>query len=418
MKSIIFLSCLLYSLSVDYVLANENGALLERKPQKIEDARPGNIRERIYQRLAKAQQFMSEEKYAESIEILDSLESISQRNSYALAQIYQTKGYVFAQQEDYQKAQEYFRKSLDLKALPLNVSLSTLYSLAQVTVAAENYKGAVPMLQDYIFNREQPNADVHFFYGQVLAQLDYKAESLAQVKKAISLVEAPKETWLRLLAALQFELKQYEAAAITLHKLIEIDSNKKEYWRQLASIYMSEEKEVKALATLELAYKKGFLKDEKDLLQLVQFSIYQGIPYKGAVLLEKALKKGLVNKTSKNFSLLADAWTRAQEVDEALTALEAAAPIAEDGSVYVRQGQLWLEKENWQRASDSLEAGIKKGKLKKAGLAYIALGIAQFKLGKTEQAIDSFAKAQKFDRFKKQAVEWMSHVKQQDSATF
>lgn len=411
------LALLLFSLSLSALISapvcaenTELTALLKRQPNKIEDALPGNMKDRVYQRLAKAQKLMADAKYKDSLDLLDSLEEITKNNAYALAQVHQTRGYVFAQQEQFDKARQYFQKTLDLKALPLSAQLSTLYSLAQVTVAKEDYLGAVPLLQDYLHNRKDPKPDANFFYGQILAQLDAKKESVVEVEKAISLSSAPKESWYRLLAALHYELKNYDKASAALRAVIKINPEKKMYWKQLSSIYISSDKDREALATLELAEKKGFLTEEKDIIQLAQLSIYQGVPYKAGVYLEKGFENNIVAKTDKNFELLADAWIRAQELDKALIALDKAAPLAKNGKIYVRQGQLYLEKEQWSKSELAIRRGIKKGQLKKPGLAYIALGIAQYKMGKKQLAKGSFESAGKYSDQKKQAAEWLSHI--------
>lgn len=385
-------------------------SLLQRKPQKIEDVRPGTLSERDYNRLSRAQQLMAEGNFADSLNILNTLEQSTRRNSYGLAQVYQTIGYVYAQQDDFAKAAEYFQKCLELKALPLHATLNTMYSLAQVNAAREKFLESVPLLQDYLANREPANPDAHFFYGQVLAQLDQKASAIKHVERAIELSSSPNETWYRLLVALYYEAKSYSKAASALTTLLNINPDKKEYWQQLSSIYVATNEDDKALATLEAAHKKGFLIEERDILQLVRLSLFRGIPYKAAVYLETAIDQGIVEKNKKNFELLADSWIRAQEVDRALAALEKAAPLADDGSVYVRQGQLYLEKEEWESSVKSLEAGIKKGGLERPGLAYVAMGIAQYRLGRPKASLEAFRQAQKYPQQKKQATEWINHL--------
>ncbi|MFW7377726.1 MAG: tetratricopeptide repeat protein [Oligoflexus sp.] len=384
--------------------------LLQRKPQKVEDARPGNLSERDYNRLSRAQQMMAEGKFDDALNLLNMLEESTRRDSFGLAQVYQTKGYVYAQNDNFAKAAEYFQKCLDLKALPLQPTLSTMYSLAQVNAAQEKYLEAVPLLQDYLYNRDPPHADAYFFYGQILAQLNARLEAVKQVERAIELNPEPREPWYRLLAALYYEQKNYPKAIVALTSLLNINPDKKEYWQQLSSIYVATNQDDKALATLEVAYKKDFLDEERDLLQLVRLSLFRGVPYKAGVYLEKAIEQGIVEKNKKHYELLADSWIRAQEVDRALAALSLAAPLADDGSVFVRQGQLYLEKEQWQESVKSLEAGIKKGGLSKPGLAYVAMGIAQYRLGRTEASLAAFKQAQKYPQQERQAKEWINHL--------
>ena len=66
-----------------------------------------------------------------------------QSNKFGLAQVYQTKGYVYAQSDRFGRAAEYFQKVVDLNSLPRAPLLNTIYSLAQVYVAEEKYLAAV-----------------------------------------------------------------------------------------------------------------------------------------------------------------------------------------------------------------------------------------------------------------------------------
>ena len=133
------------------VKANSIKELVERKPLKVEGSRTGSVRERALKRLGKAQKLMASERYEESLQVLNSLEESLKSNRFGLSQVYQTKAYVYAQSDRFDKSIEYFEKVLDLKSLPRAPYLSTMYSLAQVYVAQEKYLKAVPLLQDYIF---------------------------------------------------------------------------------------------------------------------------------------------------------------------------------------------------------------------------------------------------------------------------
>lgn len=392
------------------VKANSIKELVERKPLKVEGSRTGSVRERALKRLGKAQKLMASERYEESLQVLNSLEESLKSNRFGLSQVYQTKAYVYAQSDRFDKSIEYFEKVLDLKSLPRAPYLSTMYSLAQVYVAQEKYLKAVPLLQDYIFNKEPKRADAIFFYGQVLAQLKEVKGATEYVEKAIAAAKSPKETWLRLLVALYYEQKIYSKAALVLEQLVKLRPEQTKYWKQLSSVYLSMDQEAKALSVLELAYKNKSLKEEKDLLQLVRLSLYQEVPYKAGRYLEKALAEGKVEKNQKHYELLAESWIQAQELDLGLKALNKAAPLAKTGRIYVRQGQLYLEKEEWQKSISSLKKGLEKGGLKKQGLAHLALGIAYFNAGSKQLALKSFRKATEFPKFAKQAKEWINHA--------
>ena len=221
-----------------------------------------------------------------------------------------------------------------------------------------------------------------------------------------------KKSWLRLLVALYYDQKVYAKAAATLEQLVLIRPGKTKYWKQLSSVYLAMDEEDRALAVLEM----GLLQEQKSYRRKRSSTTSSSIfvsrcSYKAGRYLEKAISAEKVTKTSKNFELLAESWIQAQELDLALNALNKAAPLSKDGRIYVRQGQLYLEKEEWVRSIESLEKGLAKGGLKQIGLAHLALGIAHFNSGSTQLAIESFRKAVKYPKFEKQAKEWLNHIK-------
>ena len=402
-------SSLAYSLSIP--------ELLRRKPQTIEPGRAGNLSERDFNRLGKAQKFMSSEKYDRALELLKSLEQSLRKKPYGQAQVYQTMGYVYAQTDRFAEASKAFEKCLKLKALPIGPTLSTMYSLSQVYVAQEKYLEAVPYVQDYIHNKKQdPKPSSYFFLGQIWAQLKQIGEAIKYVEQAIKLEPEPKESWLRLSVALYYEKKQYPKAATVLEKLVKMNPAKIKYWKQLSSVYVAMGADDKALATMEVAHKHKVVVEEKDLIHLVKLSLFRGIPYKAATYMASGMEDGKIEKTHKNFQILADSYIQAQEMDKALDALGKAAPLSKDGKTFVRQGQIYLEKRNGKSIS-AVKKGISKGGLKKPGMAYLTLGIAQYKAGSTQASLETFRSAMKYPKTKKQAAEWINHLKSETAIT-
>lgn len=400
---------------LEAVYGNESSSiaiqeLLLRQPQAIEGGRAGNLRERALSRLSKAQALMAKEKYDESLNILSGLETSLASNKFGLAQVYQTKAYVYAQTDRFKEAEDFFKKCLNLKGLPKAPSLNTVYSLSQVLVAQEKYLEAVPYIQDYLFSKDPPRPDAYFFYSQVLAQLKQVAAATKNIERALSLEATPKESWLRFAVALYYEQKLYAKAAAALETLVTMTPVKTKYWKQLSSVYLAQNQEMKALAVLEAAHKNKVLKEEKDILQLVRLSLYQGVPYKAAGYLKEALDADIVSKGAKNYEILAESWVQAQELDRALIAFQQAAPLAKDGNLYLRQGQLYLAKENWSASIESLNQSLQKGGLKREGLAHVALGIAYYSAGSKERALGSFRKAMEFPKYKREASEWINHL--------
>lgn len=404
---------LLVSFSTIYAQPSKSIKLLRnRTPQAVESGRVGSLSEPILNRIAKAQSLMAAERYQDALEILDKLEKRMQSNPYALSQVYQTKAYIYAQSDRFDDSVRFFKACLKLKSLPKSPTLDTMYSLAQVLAATDQYQEAIPLVQDYIHSKEPKRSAAIFFLGQLWAQIKQEDLAIKYVVQAINLEQKPQESWMRLLVALYYEAKEYKKSVGLLEKLIKLRPNKVEYWKQLVSVWLALRNEGQALVTLELAYKKGLLEKEQELLQLIQVSLLEGVPYKAARYLEKALERGSIKTTQKNYVLLAESWIRAQELERAAEAMGVAAEKSKDGRLFVRQGQILLERENWKGSIRALKKGLAKGGIKKIDEAYISLGIAFHSSGNSKEALKNF-RSVKSKKFLRQAQSWIKYIQEE-----
>ena len=114
-----------------------------------------------------------------------------------------------------------------------------------------------------------------------------------------------------------YERKKYQEAVKTLETVLQIFPEDKTWWNQLGMFYLLVEDYKKALATLDMAYKQGFLEKESEIKTLASLYSQNDVPYKAAVLLEKHIDSGLVTRDDKNLSSLANAWHAAQHIDKA-----------------------------------------------------------------------------------------------------
>ena len=114
-----------------------------------------------------------------------------------------------------------------------------------------------------------------------------------------------------------YESKKYKDAVETLETVLQIFPEDKTWWTQLGMFYLLVEDYNKSLATLDLAYKQGFLEKESEIKTLASLYSQNEVPYKAAILLEKHIDSGLVTRDDKNLSSLANAWHAAQHIDKA-----------------------------------------------------------------------------------------------------
>jgi tetratricopeptide (TPR) repeat protein len=400
------LVCTLFAVSVSFAAINK---------QDLKNRRAALTSKGTHRRLSRAHGLMAKNKLGDAIEVLNRLMKSTAKRPHEKAQVMQALGFAYAQKENYKKAIQYLQGAIDLGSLPYNPTMSTLYTIAQVHVAQENYGVALKKINEWFALADKPSPDAYVLKATVFAQQKKSKQALELVTKAIDMTDKPKESWLSFAVAMNYQLERYPEAGRLLEKLAGLYPEKAKYWKQLAGVYLNLENNKKALATMELAHKGNYLEQGSEILNLVSLFIYGGIPLKGAKLLDKALKDGTVKKTQRNYEILGDAWAQAEEMDEALVAYAASAKLAKDGRIFAKQGRIYLEQENWKKADKYLTQGLAKGKIKSPQHVHMALGVARFNLKKFDDATASFNDAKKAsEKVAKAANQWIEFVKAED----
>lgn len=367
------------------------------------------LSETIGKRLLRVSELAEEERYAETIEILQPLTQRSRLKKYDRAQVFQTYGYMLAALERYPEAAKALETALSIDYLPDASMQSLKYNLAQLYMASESYTRAIALLEDWMKQEESPSAQAEFLISAAYAQTEQWDRALPHARRCVQLSDEPVEQRLRMLLAVEFQNGNAKESLAVLEQLV-THFPQKTYFMQLAAAYSNQGDESSALAVLELADEQGFLDQEREVLQLVQRYMYNDLPWPAARSLKRGLEAGIVEPTSKNLELYANALLAAREYDKALEPLARAAEAAEDGNLYVRLAQVHLEVENWTEAREALDAAVAKGGLRNPGNANLLRGISNFNDDRLESARAAFNEALAHEQSADNARKWLEQV--------
>jgi tetratricopeptide (TPR) repeat protein len=188
---------------------------------------------------------------------------------------------------------------------------------------------------------------------------------------------------------------------------------KKRYWVQLSLIFGARDNYRHSLAVQQIAYEQGFLTEDKELRRLSRSYLYHDLPYPAARVLEKGLEAGAIEGDAKAYELLANSWIAAREFEKSLPPLQTAAELSDDGDLYVRLGQVYLQREQWGQAAKPLQLAVEKGGLRDLGNAQLLLGIAYYNGERVSQALSSFVRARQHDSTRSAADNWISHIEKE-----
>jgi len=368
------------------------------------------LSERTFKRLTVIHDLMGESKYDEALVLLDKLRPKTRNKKYEYANVMQTYAFAYAAKDQYKKAVTAFRESLSTNALPDIVQLPIRYNMAQLLAAIPNYQESAVSYEEWFSKAENKSTESYVFGATIYAQLNIYSKAVEKIKTAISMSTAPKESWYQLLLAMYYQEKKYILSKDVLETMVSKWPDNKVYWEQLSGIYFTLNENRKALAVQELSNKRGYLNEEKKLMNLVNMYLLESIPYKGAKLLEVSIKKGLIEDSGENLQKLGEAWMVSKENDKALYYLEKAALKQGKGKLYLQIAQLYTDTEKWGKVITTIDQALKTGNLKNPGKAYLLLGMAYYEEGKKQKALTAFREGNKFPKSAKQAKQWINHL--------
>ncbi len=390
--------------------AQGGGLSVEERKRELSTRSSGLVSEAIEKRLSRAQELANSKKYKEAVELLQAYLVKGSVRPSEKALLEQNVGFILAQKGDYKKAIEAMQRALNTKALPMNPTLTTMYAMGQMQVAVEDYAKAIATLEDWRLFVPDMKPEAMVTLATAYSQNGQKAKGLEWVEKAIESSPKPAENWLLFALGLNYEQEKWARCIEYLNLLTAQFPKKSQYWKQLSGVYLNLSQNSKALAILELAHKQGYLEKEGEIINLVALYLDQGIPLKAAKLLQSAIESKMVEANRKTWELLGDSYFQARETKLALQAFERAAKLASDGKVFVKQGQIFLDMENWQEAEKALSQALTKGEVAHPEQILLGLGIAKFYQKDLAGAGRDFKKATTLKADFRAAQQWLDQV--------
>ena len=285
-------------------------------------------------------------------------------SAYEEALVYQTYGFVYAQQGDYTRAIEAFERCLALDALPNIANQGMLYSLAGLYQNEDLFQKVIDTMRVWFSYAQEPvPGDAYMLVGSSYAQLEQLDQALPYVREANLRTETPNESWYMLELSIYFEQMDYTSAVGLLRRMVVFWPRNARYWEMLASAYLELEDDSNALATLMVAYKQGMVEEEAKLLNLVRLNMFLDLPYVAGQILDTELDAGRISATEDHLELLLSAWTSAREYARAVQVIDRLAPESDDGRYYMQKAQLLSEQADWPGVIDAAGRALSKGGL-------------------------------------------------------
>jgi tetratricopeptide (TPR) repeat protein len=317
------------------------------------------------------------------------------------------------EEERYDEARGHLQKAVESGGLNAQQIDEARFQSAQLYIQEEKWREGAATLEEWFKTAANPNSAAYYLLTIAYYQLEDLDRALAAAKKTVELMDPakPNESWLNMLSVLYLQRDEYRESIPVLEQLIEVAPAKKIYWLQLSQVYGQLEDYPNALAIMQLAHHLGLVTEDADVRRLADLLVYNGIPYRGATLLEDAIEHQRVKLDDKLYEKLANCWIAAGELDKSLAPLQRAAELAPNGEMFVRLGEVQAQREDWPATIAAIQRGIDKGQLKDPGNADLWLGIAHYSQKSFEAAVPFFERARRSDRHRQVAESYLQAIK-------
>ena len=335
------------------------------------------------------------------------------------ASVLQIRGSAHVNLDDYESGLADFENAIAQGALPAEQTSRLRFNMAQLYFVTEQYEKSIEFFERWLAEDPEPTANTWFMLAGAHYQVGNFERSLDSIKSAMELTEEPDLRQYELKNVLLNELNRPAERIDLLKRMVAIWPDRLSFWRQLSSLYLEQDDQLKAFGALESAYLAGLIDEESDILVLSQFYSTFNNPYRGARLIEREMDEGRVERNVENLELLSQLWSQAREHREAIPVLREAARLSDTGQLSFRLGQALLATEDNARAEAAFEDAIDKGDMDDNILAeaWILLGNARFNQagpGDRQQrrlADQAFAQAERFPVTRAQARDWRGYIK-------
>jgi hypothetical protein len=402
-----------FAIIAGMLFATHLSAQEDAPPPQEQTRKTPAMGERVYQRLADAQECAEAEDMECAMETLERVRNMNGLNSYEIAQMWNFYAFIYFGQDNYPEALRSYEMVLAQEDLPLGMETATRYTLTQLYFQEERYQESVDMLDKWFLIAVNPGPESYVLKAQIYYQMEEYLAGIPPIQMALDVATQQgmelKENWYRLLNVFYYELEDYPNVIQVLRTIIQ-SWPKEEYFTQLSAMYGQEGDEAAQLGLYETAYEAGWLDQSNEQVQLSQLLLQAEAPIKAAYIMEAGLENGPIEANEANYRILAQAWQLAQEDAKAIDPLTQAAELAEDGELDLRLAQSYQNLLQWENCVDSGREALNKGELRREDQAYMIVGACLFEQKEYAAARTAFDSASEDARSRNAANSWVTFV--------
>ena len=306
------------------------------------------------------------------------------------------------------QASRYVEQALAYKEWPEQQQLQLLRLRGDIQAQQSNWSGAIASYKAALALKQDDALRLRlaglYYHNKQYGDAANQSEQL--LKKGWQ-----KQAAIIRLSALTAQ-QRYGVAADQAVELIRHEPTESKWWQQAVSLNLSAKRGDQALALLQTAIDRKLMDDASARNQLIRLYAWQGLPYRGARLLEAAMAKGQMKQSAENRQLLAQLWEGAREWSQAVDSWQQLANQHGQPKAAMRAAELLLQQGKTDAAMIQL-AAIKSVKGEQGNRAKALLVQAHLNKEQYAQALELARELQQQDNWQQKATSWVNYIRAQ-----
>jgi hypothetical protein len=306
------------------------------------------------------------------------------------------------------QASRYVEQALAYKEWPEQQQLQLLRLRGDIQAQQSNWSGAIASYKAALALKQDDGLRLRlaglYYHNKQYGDAASQSEQL--LKKGWH-----KQAAIIRLSALTAQ-QRYGVAADQAAELIRHEPTESKWWQQAVSLNLSAKRGDLALAMLQTAIDRKMMDDASARNQLIRLYAWQGLPYRGARLLEAAMAKGQMKQSAENRQLLAQLWEGAREWSQAVDSWQLLANQHGQPKAAMRAAELLLQQGKTDAAMTQL-AAIKSVKGEQGNRAKALLVQAHLNKEQYAQALELARELQQQDNWQQKATSWVNYIRAQ-----
>ena len=313
-------------------------------------------------RLGKLSDAYEAQDVAQTQAIADEIIADPKSNAYEKSIAGRIAGALLIGQDD-AKSLQYLQGALEANGLGNEEHYEVMSIVAQLHAQDERYDEALATIERLQTETRTQDPDIAAIKGNILLRLERYPEAIAALKPLAESPEAKPE-WRQMLMAAYADSGQGAEATRLAEQIASNTPDDKRSQLNLAATYLQTEQYDKAAAVYEALRARGELTDEREYRNLMAsyLSLDDG-QAKAIEVINEGLEKNILKPDYQTYVALAQAhyFGEPQQIDEAISAYQKAAPLAPNGETYLNLAKLLANEGRIAEAKQAAQQAIDKG---------------------------------------------------------